>query len=109
MAGRNVDREDDVTHGTGNVFADLGFPDAAERQAKLRLAFTLNQIVERRTLTQAEAAKLLGVTPAEGVGPSKLQDRRVLGRTADDLPERARPGRADRDQPEASLPAFSSH
>jgi hypothetical protein len=26
------------------VFADLGFPDAAERQAKLRLAYALNQV-----------------------------------------------------------------
>ena len=62
MASRNVDREDDVTHGTGNVFEDLGYPDAAERQAKLRLACALNQIVERRKLTHAEAAKLLGIT-----------------------------------------------
>jgi predicted XRE-type DNA-binding protein len=62
MASRNVDREADVTHGAGNVFEDLGYPDAAERQAKLRLAFTLNQIVERRKLTQAEAAKLLGIS-----------------------------------------------
>ena len=37
MAGLNAERKDTVTRGTGNVFADLGFPDAAERQAKLRL------------------------------------------------------------------------
>jgi hypothetical protein len=30
------------------VFADLGFPDAAERQAKLRLAYALNQVLEER-------------------------------------------------------------
>jgi predicted XRE-type DNA-binding protein len=44
------------------VFADLGFPDAAERQAKLRLAFALNQVLEERKLSQADAAKVLGVT-----------------------------------------------
>ena len=33
-----------------------GFPDAAERQAKLRLAYALNQVLEHRKLSQAEAA-----------------------------------------------------
>ncbi len=51
-----------VTRGTGNVFADLGFPDAAERQAKLRLAYALNQVLEARKISQADAAKVLGVT-----------------------------------------------
>lgn len=62
MANRNVGRRDRVTRGTSNVFADLGYPDAAERQAKLRLAYTLNQLLDERKLTQAEAADVLGVT-----------------------------------------------
>jgi predicted XRE-type DNA-binding protein len=61
MASRNADRDDEVVRGSGNVFADLGFPDAAERQAKLRLAYALNQVLDQRKLTQAEAAKVLGV------------------------------------------------
>jgi predicted XRE-type DNA-binding protein len=51
-----------VTRGTRNVFADLRFPDAVERQVKLRLAFALNQLLEARKLSQADAAKVLGVT-----------------------------------------------
>lgn len=62
MASRNAERKEPVTRGTGNVFADLGFPDAAERQAKLRLAYALNQVLAERKLSQAEAAKALGVT-----------------------------------------------
>lgn len=62
MARRNDDRGDEIIRGTGNVFADLGYPDAAERQAKLRLAYALNQVLDQRKLTQAEAAKVLGVT-----------------------------------------------
>ncbi len=62
MASRNVDRTDEVIRGTGNVFTDLGYPDATERQAKLRLAYALNQVLDERKLTQAEAAKVLGVT-----------------------------------------------
>lgn len=41
MANQSADQvkdvEDDITRGTGNVFADLGYPDADERQTKLRL------------------------------------------------------------------------
>jgi predicted XRE-type DNA-binding protein len=44
------------------VFEDLGYPDAAERQAKLRLAYALNQVLEHRRLTQAAAATLLGLS-----------------------------------------------
>lgn len=62
MASQNAERRRPVTRGTGNVFADLGFPDTAERQAKLRLAYALNQILEARKLSQAATAKLLGVT-----------------------------------------------
>ena len=40
MARRNAERRERVSRGTGNMFADLGFSDAAERQAKLRLAST---------------------------------------------------------------------
>jgi predicted XRE-type DNA-binding protein len=51
-----------ITRGSGNVFADLRFPDAAERQAKLRLAYSLNRVVEDRQLSQADAATVLGLT-----------------------------------------------
>src|SRR3954453_10483240 len=62
MANRSGERREPVIRGTGNVFADLGFPDAAERQAKLRLAYALNGLLEERKLSQAEAAKVLGVS-----------------------------------------------
>ena len=62
MASRSAEPHESITRGTGNVLADLGFPDAAERQAKLRLAYALNQLLAGRRLSQAEAAKVLGVT-----------------------------------------------
>lgn len=62
MASRNADHDTTIARGTKNVFADLGYPDATERQAKLRLAYVLNQLIEERKLPQAEAAKLLGLT-----------------------------------------------
>jgi predicted XRE-type DNA-binding protein len=41
---------------------DLGFSDAAEREAKLRVAYALNQVLDGRKRSQAEAANVLGVT-----------------------------------------------
>src|SRR6476661_3295513 len=51
-----------ITRGSTNVFEDLGYPDATERQARLRLAYALNQVLEHRGLTQAAAATLLGLS-----------------------------------------------
>ena len=62
MAGRRAERREPITRGTGNVFADLGFRDSVERQAKLHLAYVLNQLLDGRKLSQADAAKVLGVT-----------------------------------------------
>ena len=61
MAKRSGEAAARIVRGTTNVFADLGYPDAEERQTKLRLAHALNQIIERRHFTQAEAARALGV------------------------------------------------
>src|SRR5215212_7383180 len=51
-----------ITRGSMNIFEDLGYPDAAERQAKLRLAYALNQVLEERGLTQAASASLLSLS-----------------------------------------------
>lgn len=50
------------TPGTDNVLADLGFPDAEELTAKVILSRKINDIIERRGLTQVEAAELLGIS-----------------------------------------------
>ncbi len=50
-----------ITRGSGNVFDDLGYPDAEERQTKLRLAHAINGVIARRRLTQGAAAEKLGV------------------------------------------------
>lgn len=62
MARRKRDGStEEIIRGSTNVFADLGYPDAEERQTKLKLAHALSQIVESRGLTQDAAAKLLGI------------------------------------------------
>ncbi len=46
---------------SGNVFADIGLPNAQERQAKARLAFEINEIIRGKRLTQAETACRLNI------------------------------------------------
>ena len=52
----------DIIEGTGNVFADLGLPDAADRQTRTRLAMAVNAILKERRLKQTDAAKLLDIS-----------------------------------------------
>jgi predicted XRE-type DNA-binding protein len=47
---------------SGNVFADIGLPNAEERKTKVWLSVLINRILEERKLTQAHAARLLGIT-----------------------------------------------
>lgn len=53
--------EPGYTVGSGNVFADLGLPNANELLAKTDLAFQISRIIEERRLTQTEAAEILGI------------------------------------------------
>ena len=50
-----------VDAGSGDVLVDLGFPDADERRLRVQLAMRLNELIADRGLTQARAAKLLGI------------------------------------------------
>jgi predicted XRE-type DNA-binding protein len=45
----------------GNVFADLGLPNADELLLKAQLAEQIGSLISGRQLTQSEAAELLGV------------------------------------------------
>ena len=48
-------------HSTGNVFADLGLADAGEHLIKAGLVVRIDRIIRQRKLTQAAAAKLMGI------------------------------------------------
>jgi predicted XRE-type DNA-binding protein len=54
-----------IVASSGNVFADLGLPDAAELDTKVRLAVAVNRLLESRRLTQAAAAAALSVDQPE--------------------------------------------
>ena len=47
--------------GSGNVFKDLGIPNAEEHLVKAQLVFKIDGIMSDRGLRQGEAAELLGI------------------------------------------------
>jgi len=54
-------KEKPVAFGTGNVFADLGLPDAEEHLAKADLVSKIASVIATRKLTQVEAAAIMGI------------------------------------------------
>ena len=64
MANRSADRDDEITRGTSNVFADLGFDKAEARNLKLRaeLMMRIEHHYRKSGMTQAGAAEALGLT-----------------------------------------------
>ena len=50
-----------ITESSGNVFADLGLPNAEQELVKAQLTLQIYRIIKKRGMTQAEAAKVLGV------------------------------------------------
>ncbi len=51
-----------IERGSGNVFADLGLPDADAHLLKAELVTRIDKIIRQRRLKQVEAAKLLGLS-----------------------------------------------
>lgn len=51
-----------IERGSGNVFKDLGYPDADVHQLKAELVARIDEIIRQRGLTQVETARLLGLS-----------------------------------------------
>ena len=52
----------EIHEGSGNVYADLGYPDAGEMLVKAKLVSKISEIVRSKGLTQIETARILGLT-----------------------------------------------
>ncbi len=73
--GSSLKMEDYIV-GSGNVFKDMGFANAQEKLAKVKLASVINRIVQDRGLTQKKAGKILGINQPE---ISALKNGRLKG------------------------------
>lgn len=73
-----------IEQGSGNPYADLGFPDANEMLVKAKLANEISLAIKSRRLTQSRAAELLGMPQPKlsemlrgkfrGISPSKMME-----------------------------------
>jgi predicted XRE-type DNA-binding protein len=57
LAGEDLE----VRASSGNIFADLGLPEAEDRLAKAEIANRIEDLIAERALTQAQAAALMGL------------------------------------------------
>ena len=62
MKRQRVLRGVSVEEGSGNLYADLGYPDSESMLVKAQLVAKIAEIVQRRALTQTRAAEILGLT-----------------------------------------------
>jgi predicted XRE-type DNA-binding protein len=58
---KEITRKTRITEGGGNVFADLGLPNADQELMKARLTLQIYRLIKDRDLTQTEAGKILGI------------------------------------------------
>ena len=61
----------DYTISSGNIFADLDFPNPEEWLIKAELAYQINTIIEQKCLTQVAAAELLEIDQSKLFALSK--------------------------------------
>ena len=50
-----------VQRSSGNVFADIGLPNADEHLVKANIALVIARIIRKRELTQEQAGEILGL------------------------------------------------
>lgn len=54
----------EISKGSGNVFADLGLPDADDMLLKSTIVLELRRLIEARRLSQTAAAEVIGMGQA---------------------------------------------
>jgi predicted XRE-type DNA-binding protein len=73
----------EVHRSSGNVFADLGLPDAGKLKIKTGLVIEIRKAIRQQGLTQQEAATRMGITQPKVSGMmrgdfSNLSERKLM-------------------------------
>lgn len=55
----------DIEEGSGNIYADLGLPDATEMLQKGHLVMLLGTLIKQRQISNVQTASILGITHLE--------------------------------------------
>jgi predicted XRE-type DNA-binding protein len=53
---------DEITPSCGNVYEDLGLPEAGPMLVMAQLAFSIDRIIKNRGLSQTKAAQIIGLS-----------------------------------------------
>lgn len=93
----------EVRRGSGNVYADLGLPDAEKLKIKTGLVMEIRKATRSLGLTQQEAAKRMGITQPKVSDMmrgdfSNLSERKLmdcLTRLGYDIEIKVRPAKAE--------------
>jgi predicted XRE-type DNA-binding protein len=54
-----------ITAGSGNIFSDLGLPDAETHFLKAQIVSEIYRLIRERKLTQVQAGKRMGISQPE--------------------------------------------
>lgn len=54
-----------ITRGSGNIFADLGIPDADELLRKSEIVINISRKIDRQPITLRQTAELFGISSSE--------------------------------------------
>jgi predicted XRE-type DNA-binding protein len=54
-------RHNQITRSSGNIFADLGIPNASEHELKAHIVLTLGRTIDALELSQTDAARRIGI------------------------------------------------
>jgi hypothetical protein len=81
----------EIIHGSGNVFRDLGQPDADREQLRALLAAKIIGVLDDRKLTVRAAHEVTGIAAADFSHPQG-QSRPLHDRPSDDDPVQPRAG-----------------
>ncbi len=92
----------EVRRGSGNVYADLGLPDAGELKIKTGLVIEIRKAIRELGLTQQQAARRMGLTQPKVSGIlrgdlSNVSERKLmdcLTRLGYDIEISVRPAKA---------------
>ena len=104
MKKQRVVRGIPVEEGSGNVYTDLGYPESESMLVKAQLAAKIAEILQRRALTQARAAEILGSNAAQGLRPLERAVSRDFGAPFAGMPDPVGPGCPHCDQADAQEP-----
>lgn len=72
-----IELKEDIEKGSGNVYADLGIPEAEMMKRKADLVYEISKLIEQRCITRENAAEIISIPTSELTALLKGQFRLI--------------------------------